>query len=277
MKTKNVSIKELMQHSPGIGQLWGTFVTSVNELMSERPKDAMHATIDATTLLGHSRIILEWLNDWAKNLLHEKEFIAERLKLANEIAETIIKEKNCVSRPNENGIVESGEKRAERIGYLKGMRESMQVSQEELAQVETQQAYQQSFSRAWEDMHVHIIERVEQLVKDFNLQEFGAQVGADYWRRKDQPYYSGPQNPPRKPTASPLIPGYLEDPSAEQCWCSWEMQYVPKPKSDNPNSKCEDFAHRCVDGEMRMLTTALKMPHDQRKPFNPNADFSGKP
>jgi hypothetical protein len=94
---------------------------------------------------------------------------------------------------------------------------------------------------------------------------------SDTYRDYDKPIYSGPQNPPQRPSASPLLPT-----EESECWCVWCEQVIPKPKDASPLSKCEDFAHKCKDGEMRMLTTKIRIAGDTRG-IQRDRDFKGQP
>jgi hypothetical protein len=108
-----------------------------------------------------------------------------------------------------------------------------------------------------------------------NMKELGAQLGPTYYHGTDKdgnplPYYSGPQRPPRRPTANDWIPGHAEDPSIERCYCLTCKEFVePNFDAAQGRVKCEDHMHlRCG----RMLSTVIKMGADKREPFDPDKD-----
>jgi hypothetical protein len=267
---KNMSFKEAVTHSPGAGQLWQGFMSSVTPLLCDKPKNSEYAAIDAVTLLGHSRIILEWLVDWGKNLLHESEQQKRRLEVAKEIGEAIIEERNHKGKPNVKGIAENHEDVERRIGYLMAKRESVLVNDDEDMALKVDLAARDVFARGWEDVHSKILSKIEELSKEFDLTELGQQKGSDYWRKKDSNYPSFPSRPPIHPTATPLLVGQDVE-QTEFCHCIYCGEDVPVKTYDSATGKCkcEDQIHlKCG----HMLSTRIKQGGDKRPIFNPDAD-----
>lgn len=98
------------------------------------------------------------------------------------------------------------------------------------------------------------------------MQELGVQQGPSYFHDPKQPYYSGAQNPPQRPSATDLLPGRKENPEISQCYCLYCHQYiVVKQDAADGKVKCEDQVHLKCN---HMLTTVTKIANDPR----PNSD-----
>lgn len=82
----------------------------------------------------------------------------------------------------------------------------------------------------------------------------GAQLGPNYLRGPDAKY-SGPQNPPLKPSGDSAF--IMSD---SECWCIYCNEKVEKSKQDKM-SPCEHLVHsKCH----RMLSSKVTMPNDKR-------------
>jgi hypothetical protein len=288
----NEAIQEL-----GVSDLWAGFIHQINlpvkTIEGKSHLDKQLAQIHVEGLLGHANIMLDLAHRLNQSYERELTYYNEKLKLKLEVGEMLLSEeaalgklvptKNLAGKPVEglggasNTTFESREMAREHIGELRQMYTQLSASED----------YQTRLTRHGEALQVFgagvtdAVEAVNRRVHDIMLahgllaegEALGQQAGPSYFHRKNQPYYSGPSNAPARPTASPMLPGWTEDPQSEKCWCMWCRQFVPKPlKANGDLSKCEDCAHTCRDGEMRMLTTAIRQGGDQRKPFDVDAD-----
>ena len=286
----NEAIQEL-----GVSDLWAGFIHEINlpvRVIESKPHlSKQFARIHVETLLGHAGIMLDLNHKLAESYGRELDHYNERLKLRLEVGEMLLSEEatlgKLVSRKNLAG------KPVEGLGSNAECSESREMARENLGQIRqmyiqlsSSEDYSARLTRHGEALKVfgagvsNAVEALQRRAKEICLaygleneaETLGAQLGPDFFHKKNQPYYSGPSNAPQRPTASPMLPGWTEDPS-EQCVCMWCRQFVPKPlKANGDLSKCEDCAHLCSDGEMRMLTTAIRQGGDKRKPFDVDAD-----
>ena len=97
------------------------------------------------------------------------------------------------------------------------------------------------------------------------LTELGQQqkgYGKDGYYRTDQPLPSFPSRPPLHPTANPLTGSNA---TTEACYCLFCHKYVPvEHDMSTGKTMCEHHAHKCSDGNLRMLTTVIHQGGDTR-------------
>ena len=279
----------------GVQEPWSNFLNEISrpvKTIEGKPHLSKQlAKIHIETLLEHLNIMLDLSHRLAESYGRELDCYNAKLKLRLEVGEMLLAEEatlgKLVSRKNLAG------KPVEGLGSNAECSESREMARENLGQIRqmyiqlsSSEDYSARLTRHGEALKVfgagvsNAVEALQRRAKEICLayglkneaETLGAQLGPDFFHKKNQPYYSGPSNAPQRPTASPMLPGWTEDPS-EQCVCMWCRQFVPKPlKANGDLSKCEDCAHLCSDGEMRMLTTAIRQGGDKRKPFDVDAD-----
>lgn len=264
-------------------QLWYDFIHELhmpisNDFKSRESRQGW-ALICANGLLDYLSIMKHYYERLLDSYLQDCEFSINRLGIQAELAQELLEERRKLPKltktigGNEKRVdIENREEGLKSISRLETTMELCKESEGRISRRNRTGIALTILSKSLDDAEKLIEKRIVGICESYdlpNVYELGQQQGPDYFHKKGQPYYSGPQNPPQRPTVSPLIPGHVEDPATEKCWCAWCEQIIPKPRKANGDlSRCEDNAHLCKDGEMRMLTTAIKMGNDTREHSN---------
>jgi len=273
----------------GVQEPWSNFLNEISrpvKTIEGKPHLSKQlAKIHIETLLGHANIMLDLAHRLNQSYERELTFYNAKLKLRLEVGEMLLSEevalgklvshKNLLGQPVEHAALgktseaESREMAREQIGALRQMYTQLGSSEDYQTRLTRRGEALKVFGAGVSDAIEAINKRADDICKTYGImsegEALGQQAGPDYFHKKGQSYYSGPVNPPQRPTASPMIPGWTEDPDTEKCWCAWCEQVIPKPRKANGDlSRCEDNAHLCKDGEMRMLTTCIRQGGDQR-------------
>jgi len=249
----------------GCSQLWSNFLHEIQRNLEPDTGLSVKArrqivANNVACLLGHYGIMQRYVNSLLEGEVKDAQFREKRAVVLNMLLTEIQKEHQRVPTPiggkiNNRGVVEAKEQAQRGIGRLEGLAFQLQESEEFKAIGIRRGEALRVLICALDDAEAAIMGRVRKVAERYGFADaLGAQLGPDYFRGKDAKY-SGPQNPPLKPSGDT---DFIM--SASECWCIYCDSKVEKSEKDKM-SPCE---HLVCTKCLRMLSSKVTIPGDTR-------------
>jgi len=254
----------------GCSQLWSNFLHEIQRNLEpdtcfSNEKRRQIVANNVACLLGHYGIMQRYVNSLLEGEVRDAQFREKRAIVHNMILTEIQKEHQRVPTPiggkiNNRGVVEAKEQAQRGIGRLEGLAFQLQESEEFKAIGIRRGEALRVLICALDDAESAIMGRVRKVAERYGFADaLGAQLpgwGKDgYYRDTEKPVYSGPQNPPVKPSGDSDI--ILSQSKCVCVYCGIEVEKKPL----DLNTPCEHLiCPRCT----RMLGTKTGIPNDKR-------------